>query len=116
MNTYKVTNITDKLGKRHPNYNSTLNIMYVDQMERKTMNLAPNKTVYFTATSLPLSLHRFRIKNLVSISEITEQQLLKLQKQNEAPPAKEKKPKATKKVAAAPSAHRAVGLPADMAR
>lgn len=80
MNTYKIRNITDHLGKRHPNYNSVLDIGFVDQMERKSMKLEPNKTIFFTATALPLSLHRFRMKGLVSVSEITEQELLKIQK------------------------------------
>lgn len=82
MNTYKITNITDGLGKRHPNFNSTLDIRFVDQMERKTMKLEPKKTIYFTATSLPLSLHRFRIKGLVNVTEVTAQELLKLQKED----------------------------------
>lgn len=78
MKTFKVTNITNNLGKRHPNFDSTLNITYVDQMEKKNLQLGPKKTIYFSAASLPLSLHRFRMKSLVSISEVTEQELLKL--------------------------------------
>jgi hypothetical protein len=96
MNTFKVTNITDRLGKRHPNYNSTLNVSYVDQMERKSLLLEPKKTIYFSAASLPLSLHRFRMKNLVSVSEITEQELLKLKNEptkNEAKKEKKSTPK-----------------------
>lgn len=81
MKTFKITNITGSLTKRHPNYNSTLNISYLDQMERKTMFIEPNKTVYFTADSLPLSLHRFRMKKLVAIVELNEQELLRLQKE-----------------------------------
>jgi hypothetical protein len=81
MKTFKITNITGSLTKRHPNYNSTLNISYLDQMERKTMFIEPNKTVYFTADSLPLSLQRFRMKKLVAVVELNEQELLRVQKE-----------------------------------
>ena len=82
MNTFKVKNITDRLGKRHPNFNSTLNIGYVDQMERKNLLLEPKKTMFFTTTSLPLSLHRLRMKGLITITEVTEQELLKIKNED----------------------------------
>ena len=41
MNTYKITNITNTVGKRDFKYNSDLNIEYVDNMVKKTIK---NKT------------------------------------------------------------------------
>lgn len=79
MNTYKLTNITNRLNKRHPNFSSTLNIDYVDQMERKNLLLKSDETIFFTATSLPLSLHRLRMKGFITVSEVSEQEVLKLQ-------------------------------------
>jgi hypothetical protein len=85
MNTYKIINITDKLGKRAANYNSTLKISYVDRMERKTMMLKPNEEVYFTTDSLPISLHKFRVKGFVSISDVTDKELRKLRNEEKKP-------------------------------
>jgi len=85
MNTYKIINITDKLGKRAANYNSTLKISYVDRMERKTMFLKPNEEVYFTTDSLPISLHKFRVKGFVSISDVTDKELRKLRSEEKKP-------------------------------
>lgn len=79
MNTYKITNITDKLGKRDVNNNSTLNISFVDEMIPKTIPLKPSDVMYFTGEYLPLSVHRLRVKNLVSVIEISERELKDIQ-------------------------------------
>lgn len=78
MNTYKIKNITDKLGKRDVNHNSTLKIFYVDEMEKKTINLKPKETIYYRTNSLPLSIHKLRIKGLVSVEDINEKQIDKI--------------------------------------
>lgn len=75
MATYKVTNITSGLGKRDSNFNTTLKIDYVDEMMKKNILLKPNDVLYFTTDKLPLSLHRYRVKQLVSISEISDKEL-----------------------------------------
>jgi len=77
-NTYKITNITDKLGKRDVNFNSTLSIKYIDEMEKKTISLKPKHTIYYTTSSLPLSLHKYRVKGLVSIEEVSDKELEKI--------------------------------------
>ena len=82
MNTYKITNLTSKLGKRDTNYNSTLKVSYIDGMERKNMFIKPNEEVYFTAASLPISLHKFRVKGLVSISDVTDKELRNVKNEN----------------------------------
>lgn len=92
MNTYKIINITDTLGKRAANYNSTLKISYLDRMERKVMLLKPNEEVYFTTDSLPLSLHKYRVNGFVSISDVTDKELRKI-KSEEKKPAKVEKTK-----------------------
>lgn len=85
MNTYKIINITDKLGKREMNSNSPLKIEYLDGMERKTMILKPNEEVYFTTNSLPISLHKYRVKGLVSISDVTDKELRKIKSEKVKP-------------------------------
>lgn len=80
MATYKIINITSSLGKRNPNFNSTLSISYVDGMERKTILLKPEDTLYYTTSKLPISVQRYRMKNLVSIAEISEKELFSVSK------------------------------------
>jgi hypothetical protein len=86
MVTYKITNITSSLGKRNDNSNKTLVISFVDEMERKNVDLKPNETMFFTATSLPLSIQKYRMKGLVSVAEIDQKELNKemsgIKKQN----------------------------------
>jgi len=75
MVTYKITNITNLAGKRDIKYNSTLDIDYVDSMMKKTIKVMPGETVYLQISSLPLSVHRLRVKRLISVVEITDTEL-----------------------------------------
>ena len=89
MSTYKLTNITNLAGKRDFKYNSELDITVVDGMVKNTMKLKPGDTVYLTVSSLPLSVHRLRVKGLVTVVEISPSDIPKK--------AKASKPKAPKK-------------------
>lgn len=71
MNSYKITNITNLVGKRDSKFNTVVDIEYVDNRVKKTINLKAGETVYLTVSSLPLSIHRLRIKNLISITEVS---------------------------------------------
>lgn len=97
MSTFKITNRTSTRAKRDVNYNSILDIDFIDEMERKVIGLKPDETIYFTAKSLPLSLHKLRIKGLVSVVEISDSQLSKLQRPKK-PQVVQETPKAKKKV------------------
>jgi len=77
MNTYKITNTTNLLGKRTYRSNSDVDIQYVDNMVKKTIKLKPAGTVYLTVSSLPLSVHKLRINGLVIVSEISATELAK---------------------------------------
>lgn len=79
MTTYKITNLTGGLGKRDNSYNKTLDITYVDNMERKTMHLKPNDTIYFTTNTIPTSIHNLRVRGLISVVEISDKQLINIQ-------------------------------------
>ena len=99
MNVYKITNITHLLGKRDNDYNSTLRIKYVDGMITKTLILAPQEIMFLSITTLPLSVHRLRIKKLVSVTEIANKELVRemvLAKPTPVPPEKPKKEKILK--------------------
>jgi hypothetical protein len=77
MNTYKITNITNTVGKRDFKYNSDLNIEYVDNMVKKSIKIRPNNSIYLTVSSLPLSVQKLRVKGLVTVSEIGATELAK---------------------------------------
>ena len=77
MGIYKLTNITDKIGKRDLKYNSILEIEYIDKMVKKAIKLSPNEICYLTVTSLPISIQRLAIKNLITISEVSSEELNK---------------------------------------
>lgn len=77
MSTYKITNITNTIEKRNVKHNSILNVEYVDGMEKKSIKIKPNETVFITISTLPLSVQRLRVKNLVSVTEIDSNELNK---------------------------------------
>jgi len=91
MNTYKITNITNLAGKRDFKFNSELDIEYVDNITKKTISVKPGDTVYLTVASLPLSVHRLRVKNLITVAEVSAIELAKT--------INEIKPKVEKKIA-----------------
>ena len=75
MNTYKITNITNLAGKRDFKFNSDLDIEFVDKMVKKTVKIKAGNSVYLTVDSLPMSVHKLRAKNLVSVTEISPKEL-----------------------------------------
>ena len=78
MSTYKITNITNLLGKREINFNSVQDINYVDNMMRKTIKIKPTETIYLTIPSLPLPVQSLRAKKLITVVEITSSELNKI--------------------------------------
>jgi hypothetical protein len=84
MSIYKITNITNLAKKRDFKFNSELDIEYVDNMVKKTVKIKPGNSLYLTVSSLPLSVHRLRVKNLVLVSEISVTELAKLMKQSQS--------------------------------
>ena len=70
MSTFKIINITNLASKRDFKYNSILDIDYVDKMTKKIISIKPGDTAYLTIPSLPLSVHRLRVKNLITVDEI----------------------------------------------
>ena len=75
MNTYKITNVTNLIGKRDSRYNSILDIDYVDSMVKKTIKIKPGETVYLQISSLPLSVHTLRVKKLINVLEVSVNEL-----------------------------------------
>lgn len=75
MTTFKITNITNFAGKRDPRANSSIDIEYVDKMTKRNISVKPNSSVYLTVPILPLSVHRLRIKGLITVVEVSENEL-----------------------------------------
>lgn len=80
MNIYRITNITNKLGKRDDNFNTTLNITYVDNMEKKKISLKPQNNLYLIIKSLPLSVRKLRMKKLITVEEISNKEFEAIQR------------------------------------
>lgn len=85
MSTYKLTNTTNLAGKRDFKYNSVLDITVVEGMVKNTMKLKPGDTVYLTVASLPLSVHRLRVKGLVTVVEVSPSDVPKKAKPQKTP-------------------------------
>jgi hypothetical protein len=75
MSTYKITNVTNLAGKRDFSFNSTLDIEYVDGMVKKTIQLKAGDSLYLTVSTLPLSVHRLRVKKLITVTEVNASEL-----------------------------------------
>ena len=73
--------IVPNISKRDLKYNSILEIEYIDKMVKKVIKLSPNETCYLTVTSLPISIQRLAIKNLITISEVSSEELNKRNQQ-----------------------------------
>lgn len=97
MSTYKITNTTNLAGKRDFKYNSELDIQLVDNMVKKTIKIKPGDSVYLTVSSLPLSVHRLRVKHLVSVIEVSPNDIPKIAKPTKPKPPKKKTVQSPKK-------------------
>ena len=75
MNTYKITNLTNTAGKRDFKFNSPLNVDYIDKMIKKTVTIQPGASLYLTVPSLPISVHKLRAKNLISVVDVSAKEL-----------------------------------------
>jgi hypothetical protein len=75
MANYKITNLTNTAGKRDLKFNTTLSIDYVDSMQRKSIQVKPGETIFLQIHSLPLSVHKLRVKKLISVIEVSTNEL-----------------------------------------
>lgn len=75
MTNYKITNLTNLAGRRDIKFNSILDIDYVDEMKKKTIKVKPGETVFLQINTLPISVHRLRVKKLISVVEVSNNEL-----------------------------------------
>jgi len=69
---FVIKNITNKLDKRHPNLNQTLDIEYFSQFEKKIHKLASGREMVINADNLPLGVHILKAKNLITVKKISD--------------------------------------------
>jgi hypothetical protein len=75
MANYKITNLTNLAGKRDIKFNSVLDIDYVDNMKKKSIKVKPGETVFLQINSLPTSVHKLRVRKLISVVEVSNTEL-----------------------------------------
>lgn len=80
MNTYKITNITNQVGKREPKYNKPVNINYVNNMNKVVTKINPGESIYLTISQIPFSIQNLRIGGFIDIVEVSETHLKSLMK------------------------------------
>jgi hypothetical protein len=91
MSTYKITNITHIGVRRDFKFNSELDIEYVDNMSKKIIKLKPGKSIYLSIKTLPLSVHRLRLKGLITVEEVDATELAQVMKTSQLTSTKQKK-------------------------
>jgi hypothetical protein len=78
MNTYKITNITNNLHKRDVHFKTPVKIQYVDDRMKKTAEVKTGESLFLTVGTLPLSIHRLRVKGLVDVSDASAAEVKKM--------------------------------------
>lgn len=77
---YKIKNITTFLPKRHQNKDTEIKVEYMVGFQKKIHILPVSKELVLSCRTLPIQIHNLRVKNLVSVIEISENEFMKLQK------------------------------------
>jgi hypothetical protein len=101
MNTYKITNLTDQLHKRDVHFKTPVKIQYINNRVKKTVEIKTGENLFLSVESLPLSIHRLRIKGLISVIEVNTAEIKKMttptpsKKVSEKPKTEAPKPKTT---------------------
>jgi hypothetical protein len=94
MSTYKITNITDKLHKRDVHFKTPVKIQYIDNRMKKVSEVKTGESLFLTVDTLPLSIHRLRVKGLVDVVDASVAEIKKMKAP--ASPKKKVAPKAKK--------------------
>ena len=78
MGNYKIVNITNKLDKRNPNFNSILVLEYTENMIKKSISIGPDQEVVMSLNSLPQNISQMKMKKLIIVDEINGYQVNKI--------------------------------------
>lgn len=77
MGYYKIKNITNKLAKRHSKKDSTLSINYNIGFKPNKYYLKPGEEIFISCKTLPSQIQLLKIKKLVWVSEVSENEFIK---------------------------------------
>ena len=91
MGYYKVKNITNTLGKRHPQRDTNVNISINEGLIAKNFELASGQEVAMECVKIPVDLQKLRVKGLVTISEMSRNKFVSLYNESQKPSTPEKK-------------------------
>lgn len=84
MSYFKIKNITNSLGKRHPRFNTTQVIGYKSLLGNNEVSILPGTEIIIESEFLPASAQQLRIKGFVIVQEIDKTTYLKSVKAREA--------------------------------
>ncbi len=84
MSYFKIRNITNNLGKRHPRFNTPQNIDYNTLLDKNSVSIHPGAEIIIESEFLPVSAHQLRVKGLIMVQEIDKTTYLKSVKAREA--------------------------------
>lgn len=70
MGYYKIKNITNDLGKRHPKVNTVLTIDFKDMINSSVVRINPGFEVTVETNYLPISAQKLRAEGLITVVEI----------------------------------------------
>lgn len=84
MGYFKITNITNSLGKRHPRFNTTQVIETKGLFDSVQTNILPGTSIIVESDFLPVSAHQLRVKGYVIVQEINKNDYIKSMNAKEA--------------------------------
>lgn len=77
MGYYKIKNLTNKLDKRDVNKNKIIDVNLNSGMRVSNYKISVNDVLYIEFKSIPVELHKERMKGYISIVEISKNEFLK---------------------------------------
>ena len=84
MGYFKIKNITNALGKRHPRFSTPQIIETKGLISSDKTTIQPGHEIIVESEFLPISAHQLRVKGYVIVQEITKNDYLKHIKAREA--------------------------------
>jgi hypothetical protein len=78
MGYYKIKNITNDLGKRHPKVNTVLTIDFKDLINSSAVKINPGFEITVETNYLPITAQKLRAEGLITVVEIDKNSYQKL--------------------------------------
>jgi hypothetical protein len=69
---FKIKNITNTLNGKHPSFNTTIDVKYNIKFRWYTQKIRPDQETILAVNDLPLELHKLRIKGLINVIQISD--------------------------------------------